>query len=278
MAEKIQMTALSPTMEEGTIAAWSKAVGDQVASGDVLCEVETDKATMEYEAVQEGTLLAILVEAGGTATVGQAIGVIGDQGEDIAAMLAEIEAEKSAPPAAAPAAAEETAAAPATPAASAPDDGAAPPKAEPAPEPRVAPKPAVTSDGSRIKASPLAVKLAAERNINLALVAGTGTGGRITRKDIESFRGVPGGRTVAPSQGAPAASDEIIPVTGKRAVIAKRLAESKFSAPHYYLKATADMDNVVAARKLLNEALPVEVSLNAFFIRLPPRRSSAIRW
>lgn len=272
MAEKIQMTALSPTMEEGTIAAWSKSVGDQIASGDVLCEVETDKATMEYEAVQEGTLLAIVVEAGGTATVGQAIGVIGDKGEDIAALLAEIASEGSG------------SAAPSTPPAPPAEPRDEQPSQEAAPKPVAPPKPEVaaaapertaqvaaprTSDGGRIKASPLAVKLAAERNINLALVSGTGTGGRITRRDIEGFRGVPGGRAVAaPPPGATSAQDEVIPVTGKRAVIARRLAESKFSAPHYYLKATANMDNVVSARTLLNSALPSKVSLNAFFIKI----------
>lgn len=277
MAEKIPMTALSPTMEEGTITAWRAKVGDEIAAGDVLCEVETDKASMEYEATQEGTLLKIVVAEGGNASVGQTIAIIGEKGEDTSAVESEIASEGSAPPAPEPEPTPEPAKA------EAPSEGeskkvdvsadgagsgakSAPKAAAPAPaaEPR--------SDGSRIKASPLAVKLAAERNINLSLVNGSGPDGRIVKRDVEAFRGVPLSAATSSTgasgggQNAPA-GDQTIPVAGKRAVIAKRLSESKFSAPHYYLKMSVDMANMMAARKMLNESLPHKVSLNAFFIK-----------
>ena len=265
MAEQVLMTALSPTMEEGTITTWSKKEGDTVDTGDVLCEVETDKASMDYEATQEGTLLKVVVGEGGTAKVGQAIAIIGEAGEDTAALEQQIAAAATAAP---PPAATPEPAAPAAPSAEPAPAPAAPSAPEPQPAAAPTPPPA-RADGARIKASPLAVKLAAERNINLALVNGTGTGGRIVKSDIESFRGVPGG----PGQAAAGVAgqvpaDEVIPVVGKRKVIAQRLAESKFSAPHYYLRNSVEMSNTIAARKLLNDALPRKVSLNAFFIKL----------
>ena len=267
MAEQVLMTALSPTMEEGTITTWNKPEGETVDSGDVLCEVETDKASMDYEATQEGTLLKIVVGEGQTARVGQAIAIIGEAGEDITALEQEIAAAAASPP---PTAAPEPAAAPTA-------QQTAQPVADPAPvaPPAAAPKPvppapqATRADGERIKASPLAVKLAAERNINLALIHGTGTGGRIVKQDIENFRAVPGGPGHAgASTGGRPAPDESIPVTGKRKVIAQRLSESKFSAPHYYLKSSVEMSATLEARKVLNDSLPRKVSLNAFFIKL----------
>lgn len=269
MAELIPMTALSPTMEEGTIVSWSVKEGDSVSSGDVLCEVETDKTSVEYESAIDGTVLKIIVGAGGSATVGQSIAVIGESGEDISDLLKEAENQGST-----------TQAEDATP--------SAPPAEEVAPEPPVAaqqtpaaptqkPQPVApppvesAAPGTRIKASPLAVKLAAERNINLALVKGSGTGGRIVKQDIENFRGVPGGANALGGVAAsamPSMADETIPVSGKRGVIAKRLSESKFSAPHYYLKNGVNMGQVLAARSLLNKGRSEKVSLNAFFITL----------
>lgn len=270
MAEKVPMTALSPTMEEGTIVSWVKKEGDTVAAGDVLCEVETDKTSVEYESSQEGTLLKIIVGADGSAAVGRTIAIIGEKGEDFSALLAEVESEAksggSASPATAEAAPEKTAAAPqeqpAAPQETAREQSAAPPAATPQ----------TSEDGTRIKASPLAVKLAAERNINLALVKGTGTGGRIVQRDIEQFRGVPGGAASvgggAAAEGLPGAyADQEIPVTGKRAVIARRLSESMYTAPHYYLTTSVEMDRVMEARRMLNQELSEKVSLNAFFIK-----------
>lgn len=286
MAEKVPMTALSPTMEEGTIISWSKKEGDTVSAGDVLCEVETDKTSVEYESSQEGTLLKIVVGADGSAAVGETIAIIGENGEDFAALLEEIASEGSAGKSAGGEndAGSETRSDESRDGAdedeSSADDeanAAAPP--EPPSETTASSPSEDTSrrmaaeSGGRIKASPLAVKLAAERNINLALVKGTGTGGRIVQRDIEEFRGVPGGAGslggAAPvSGGGPGIPEnQEIPVAGKRAVIARRLSESKFSAPHYYLSTSVEMESVLAARKALNDSVPDKVSLNAFFIK-----------
>ena len=280
MAEKVPMTALSPTMEEGTIVSWNKNEGDTVAAGDVLCEVETDKTTVEYESSQEGTILKIIVASDGRAAVGETIAVMGEKGEDISALLKEIESEGSARDNSNEESAEESSDESATegeadsgikqetkePAREEKKSAAARPSQEPDKSREIA----APASGYRIKASPLAVKLAAERNINLALVKGTGTGGRITKRDIEDFRGVPGGASAVAGStagGATAPADRDIPVEGKRAVIARRLSESKFSAPHYYLSTSVSMENVLAARKMLNATLPEKVSLNAFFMK-----------
>ena len=277
MAEKVPMTALSPTMEEGTITGWSAKEGDVISAGDVLCEVETDKASMEYEATQEGTLLKIIVGEGGNARVGQTIAILGEKGEDTSALEKEIAEEGSG------GGSDEADAEAEAPAEEKPEKQSAPekPAEQPAAEQKTPEKPASgtssaaarPSGDSGIKASPLAVKLAAERNINLALVTGSGPNGRIVKRDIENFRGVPGGKAAVTSAAAsggavPAGADQEIPVAGKRAVIAKRLSESKFTAPHYYLKTSVEMKSVVAARKMLNESLSYKVSLNAFFIKL----------
>ncbi len=289
MAEKVPMTALSPTMEEGTISGWSKKEGDEISAGDVICEVETDKASMDYEATQEGTLLKIIVPEGGQAKVGETIAILGEKGEDTSTIEQEVakegdssggEPEKSSSDESEPQ--EEKASEQEAPASAESKKSASaeePPQKKPAPTtgsggseqaPAANTQPA-RSDGSRIKASPLAVKLAAERNINLSLVTGSGPDGRIVKRDIEEFRGVPGGAGAAASSSgsasAPAAEDQVIPVAGKRAVIAKRLSESKFSAPHYYVKMAVDMDSMVQARKMLNATVPEKVSLNAFFIK-----------
>ena len=262
MAEKVPMTALSPTMEDGTIIGWSVKEGDTISAGDVLCEVETDKASMEYEATQEGVLLRIVVGQGGHATVGQTIAILGSAGEDITAVEAEI-------------AGESISTAPVSPEPPPPTEDSAPSTPPRLDEPVTAPvatevSPVPLSSGRAIKASPLAVKIASERNINLALINGSGPGGRIIKRDVEGFRGVPGGAASvsAASPGtAPALTDEEIPVAGKRAVIARRLSESKFSAPHYYLKNSVSMEALVAARKMLNDSLDYKVSLNAFFLK-----------
>jgi len=290
MAEKIPMTALSPTMEEGTISSWTAREGDTISAGDVLCEVETDKASMEYEATQEGTLLKIIVGEGGNAVVGQTIAILGEKGEDISALVEEASSEGGA----AGGAAKDAASGESSGTGSAGDDGKAAAaataesgdteakKEEPKKDTSAAEAPLKSAappergaadtrgDGSRIKASPLAVKLAAERNINLALVSGSGPGGRIVKEDIESFRGVSAATVTGPVAGGAAAAspaDREIPVAGKRAVIAKRLSESKFTAPHYYLKTSVEMAGVIDARKMLNASLPSKVSLNAFFLK-----------
>jgi pyruvate dehydrogenase E2 component (dihydrolipoamide acetyltransferase) len=266
MAEKIFMIALSPTMEEGTILNWSKKEGDSISTGDVICEVETDKASMDYESAQEGVLLKIIKGEGSGAKVGDTIGIIGEKGEDIADLVKEVENEAAAPaPAGESKAPAEEAAAPAAqqPAA------AAPAAAEPA-----STQPAAPAAGGRIIASPLALKMAAQKGIDISRVSGSGPGGRIVKRDIENFIAPAPGAASAPARAsasfAPAMAageDREIPVTGKRAVIAKRLAESMFSAVHYYVKNKVAMDNLMAARAMLNKEAPDKVSFNAFMLK-----------
>ena len=289
MAEKVLMTALSPTMDEGSIVSWSKKEGDSVAAGDVLCEVETDKASMDYESTQEGTLLKIIRGEGQTAKVGEVIGIIGEQGEDITELVQAAESDAAASEAdgaeadgaeaeATRGGAETEAAAEPTGAGAGNAEGAAPEArggAEGSAEPGGAPPPPA-ADGERIKASPLARKLAEQRGIDLRRVAGSGPGGRIVKDDIENYTPAAGAEA---SRAAPAAAgtgvygatlpaqDESIPVSRRRAVIAKRLAESKFSAPHFYLTLSVDMEQVMTARAGLNRELPEKAGLNAFFIK-----------
>ncbi|MFW5716247.1 MAG: pyruvate dehydrogenase complex dihydrolipoamide acetyltransferase [Spirochaetota bacterium] len=265
MAEKVLMTALSPTMEEGTIVSWNKKEGDSVSSGDLLCEVETDKATMDYESTQEGTLLKIIRGEGSASKVGDTIAILGEEGEDIAALVAEAEHV----PAESPAVEKEETGAPAG-APQAPGAGAAPQTGATASPPRT--DATAPASGAAVKASPLAKKIAAERRIDIGQVSGSGPGGRVVKSDVESF--TPGAAAGGPSTGGFAAaaamqpgSNVTVPVTGKRAVIARRLAESKFTAPHYYLKNSVKMDAAITARKQLNAELPEKVGFNAFLIK-----------
>ena len=271
MAEKIPMTALSPTMEEGTITSWNVKEGDTVSAGDVLCEVETDKASMDYESPQDGTIVKIIVGEGGNARVGQTIAIFGEKGEDLSAVEKEIADEGTGGAPIAPA--QEAPAEASPPATETPVATEAPATVAPSVTPTspAVPTPASTG-GGHVKASPLAVKLAAERNINLALVKGSGPGGRVVKRDIENFRGVSSSAvtSAAPTgafTSAPVGEDVVIPVAGKRVAIARRVVASKFSAPHFYVKTSVEMTNIIAARKMLNEALPTKVSLNAFFIK-----------
>jgi len=271
MAEKVLMIALSPTMEEGTIVHWNKSEGEQVTSGELLCEVETDKATMEYESPAEGTILKILVPEGGGAKVAEPIAVVGEKGEDISDLLKEVEAaEPSAAGAASPPAPPSAPSPP--PEASVPTGPAEPSTGGAAPAAAPAGGAARTSDG-RIKASPLARRLAEEKGIDLAQVPGSGPGGRIVKRDIEGYQPRPAAVPTGPIGpagpiGGPQLVEEQIPVTGKRKVIAQRLAESKFQAPHYYLKVTIGMDGLIDARKRLNAGLEdTKVSFNAFIMK-----------
>jgi pyruvate dehydrogenase E2 component (dihydrolipoamide acetyltransferase) len=259
MAEAVLMLALSPTMEEGTITRWHKKEGEAVAQGDLLCEVETDKAAMDYESVNQGTLLAILVPAGGRAAVGAPIAVVGKPGEDVSAFRA------ATPAAAAPAAATPVVA----PAAGA---GAAAARPEAAAPP--APPPMPSSGLRRIKASPLARRLARERRLDLGRIAGSGPGGRVVKQDLAAARSLPpgvAGLGAAPApQGEAALQDQRIPLSGKRKVIAQRLAESKFSAPHYYLKIDVDAGRFVETRERLNARLgeDARISVNALLMKI----------
>lgn len=280
MADKILMIALSPTMEEGSIVKWHKKEGDQVTSGDVLCEVETDKATMDYESTQEGTLLKIVIGEGGSAPVGQTIGIIGEKGEDISGLVKSISSEKAEAPAGA--AAEAKGPAQPSEAADKPEKAAATEKAaDKAPAGRPAAQPAgqpaagkALSTPGTVKSSPLARKVAAQKGVDVRMIRGTGPEGRVVVKDVENF--TPGAAMptsgVAAGAGFAAAAlpgqDVSIPVSGRRAVIAKRLSESKFSAPHYYVKASVQMERVIEARKQLNAELSEKVGFNPFLVKL----------
>jgi pyruvate dehydrogenase E2 component (dihydrolipoamide acetyltransferase) len=251
MAERVLMLALSPTMEKGAIVRWLKKEGDRVNSGDILCEVETDKATMEYESVQEGTLLKIVVPEGKEARVGELIAVIGKPGEDIQPVLGE------APPA--------NAAEPVQPAA------AVPPPAAPVAE---AAKPPETPSG-HVRTSPLARRLADEHGLDLRAIAGSGPGGRIVKRDIEqavaakSAAPMRAAGSEAPAPVRPGGTDvQEIPVSQKRKIIAQRLAESMYSAPHFYLTVPVDMGRLLEARERLNAGRGADkISLNAFLVK-----------
>ena len=254
MAEIIRMPRMSDTMEEGNIVAWLKQVGDKVEPGDVLAEVETDKATMELESYHEGTLLYIGVPKGSVA-VNALLAIIGKEGEDFKALLQEggapVAQPAAAPAEAAPAAVEATPAA----AAVAPTPTAAAPPAE-----------------GRIKASPLAKALAEGSGVDLSRVQGTGgAGGRIVKRDVEAFlQQQPSAPSAMPASPTPQYSGggfHEVPVSMMRKTIARRLGESKFSAPHFYLTMEIDMDNAVTARQRINEFAPAKISFNDLVIK-----------
>ncbi|MCF8238948.1 MAG: pyruvate dehydrogenase complex dihydrolipoamide acetyltransferase [Saprospiraceae bacterium] len=255
MAEIIRMPRMSDTMEEGNIVSWLKKVGDKVESGDILAEVETDKATMELETYQEGTLLYIGVEQG-TVPVNGLLAIIGEKGEDYKALLAEAEsAGNSAEPEVATAAPEK--AAPAAETVSAP---------APAATPAAASKVAPAEESPRIKASPLAKAMAEKAGIDLHQVTGSGgEGGRVVKKDIEAF--LEGHSAATPAISKPAGGFTDVPITQMRKTIARRLGESKFSAPHFYLTVEIDMDQAMIDRKLINELAPTKISFNDLVIK-----------
>jgi pyruvate dehydrogenase E2 component (dihydrolipoamide acetyltransferase) len=248
MPEKVLMIALSPTMETGTLARWRKKEGDPVATGDVLCEVETDKATMDYESGVEGTLLKILLPEGGQAKVGDTIAIVGKTGEDFSGLLAD--------PAANPAAAA----------------AAARPAAVPSAAPQ-APAPAHASPATgRIKSSPLARRLAQEKGIDLRSVAGSGPSGRIVKRDLDAAAlAAPSVQRGPALPLQPAAGDTVVPVSRMRQIIAKRLAESKFSAPHFYLTVAVGMDTLLESRARMNAGREKKLSVNAFLMAIAGR-------
>ncbi|HEY3430764.1 MAG TPA: pyruvate dehydrogenase complex dihydrolipoamide acetyltransferase [Cyclobacteriaceae bacterium] len=255
-AEIVLMPKMSDTMTDGVIAAWHKKVGDAVKSGELLAEVETDKATMEYESYNTGTLLYVGAEAGKSVPVNGVLAIIGEKGADWQTLLKAHQAKGSS-----------TTSQPAK---------AAAPSASTTP---VTSAPVVQeshSSNGRIKASPLAKKLAKDKGYDINQISGTGENGRITKRDVESYKP---GATVAPAKGGQAAapvvlpqvvgkeSFEEIPVSQMRKTIAKRLAESKFSAPHFYLTMEINMDKAVEARKSINEISPVKISFNDMVIK-----------
>lgn len=252
-AQVIKMPKMSDTMTEGVIAAWIKNVGDDVKSGDILAEVETDKATMELESYDDGVLLYRAVEAGNGVPVDGVIAIIGEKGADFETLL-----KAEAANAAAPAAEEKQEAAPAP--------AAAAPKAAAAPVAQAAP--AANSNG-RVIASPLAKSLAKEKGYDIAQIPGSGDGGRIIKRDVEAY--VPAAAPVA--GGAVAAgpvgveSYEDVPASQMRKAITKGLTNSQFGAPHFYLTMEIDMDKTIEARASINELAPVKISFNDIVIK-----------
>jgi len=267
MANVIEMPRLSDTMTEGVIAAWHVKVGDKVSNGDLLAEVETDKATMDVESFFDGTVLYIGVEEGNGIPVAALLAIIGDEGENVDSIVSEFETKAAASSEPAPT---EVEAAPApVSVASAPVVVAAPAPVAVAPVP-VAPS---TNGDGRVKASPLAKAMAKDRGIDLALVSGTGDNGRIVKRDIENY--VPSAAPAA-TAAAPVVqfatvngveSFEEVRVSQMRKVIARRLGESKYSAPHFYLTMEINMDKVFVARKSMNEISPVKISFNDIVIK-----------
>ncbi len=271
MSKTIQMPALSPTMEEGTLAKWLVKEGDTVLSGDLLAEIETDKATMEFEAVDEGVIAKILIAEGSEGVkVGTVIAIIAEEGEDAATVAAGGAKADAAP-------------APKADPVPAKAEAAAAPKADAAPAPRAeaaAPKPAIASD-DRVKASPLARRLAQAKGVDLASITGTGTNGRIVKADIEGAQ--PGAAApvataaapIAPAPVAAAAQDfgiphEVVKLSGMRKTIARRLTESKQQVPHIYLTVDIQLDKLLKLRGELNAGLSsrnVKLSVNDLLIK-----------
>ncbi|MBK7344410.1 MAG: pyruvate dehydrogenase complex dihydrolipoamide acetyltransferase [Saprospiraceae bacterium] len=251
MAEIIRMPRMSDTMEEGNIVAWLKKVGDKVESGDVLAEVETDKATMELETYQEGTLLYIGVESG-TIPVNGLLAIIGEAGEDYKSLLQEAGGSGNG---AAPV--QETA--PATPAS---DPQPAATESQPA---------VPAGDGQRVKASPLAKAMAEQAGIDLSRIPGSGgDGGRVVKRDVEAFlenKPASSSPTTHPAQPIPSGGFTDVPVTQMRKTIARRLGESKFSAPHFYLTIEIDMDQAMIDRKMINDLASTKISFNDLVIK-----------
>ncbi|RAV98610.1 pyruvate dehydrogenase complex dihydrolipoamide acetyltransferase [Pseudochryseolinea flava] len=253
-AEIVLMPKMSDTMTDGVIAAWHKKIGDPVKTGELLAEIETDKATMEYESYNAGTLLYIGAEAGKSVPVNGVLAIIGEKGADWETLL-KANSQKGGS-SAAPASTEK-AEAKSSAASSAPTAVAA------------------ESANGRVKASPLAKKLAKDKGYDIASIKPSGEHGRVTKSDVENYK---------PSAEAPAAkgksaapvslpkvvgqeSFEEIPVSQMRKTIAKRLAESKFSAPHFYLTMEINMDKAIEARKSINEISPVKISFNDMVVK-----------
>jgi len=256
------MEALSPTMEEGQLVKWLRSEGDQVASGDVLAEIETDKATMELVARGDGILRKIFVGPGDTAPVGAVIGVIAGKDEDISGIEGVGSGGGSAPAAVAEPERETQAPAPTR---------AAPPKAAPAPAP--APAAESAENGGRVKASPLARRLAADMGVDLARVQGSGPGGRVVKRDVEAAKtAVPAAASAAkiPAWTPDEAEYEDVPTSQMRKTIAKRLTSSIGPVPTFYLTVDIDMTRAIQARARINsilEADGLKVSINDLVLK-----------
>ncbi|GJH41395.1 dihydrolipoamide acetyltransferase component of pyruvate dehydrogenase complex [Capnocytophaga sp. HP1101] len=254
--EVVTMPRLSDTMTEGTVASWLKKVGDTVKEGDILAEIETDKATMEFESFYAGTLLYIGLKEGESASVDSLLAIIGPAGTDVNAVLAAVQSGGASASA------------------------SATPKAESKPAENTAPATTTVANANdRVFASPLAKKIAQDKGINLTEVKGTGENGRIVKKDVENF--TPSAKAATATAATPATATAAIPTvipvgvevteevknSQMRKTIAKRLAESKFTAPHYYLAIEIDMDNAMESRAQINNLPDTKISFNDMVVK-----------
>ena len=278
MSVDILMPALSPTMEEGTLSKWLKKEGDTISSGDIIAEIETDKATMEVEAVDEGTIAKILVEAGAEGVkVNEVIAILAEEGEDASSVKAPAKQEAPKDKAEAAPKSEETKPAPKT-EASAPAK-----KVDSAPTPSKSPLPSANASDGRIKASPLARRIAEMKGLDLSGLKGTGPRGRIIKRDVENAKAAPAGAsmgTAAQPDGlilpqilddrvyAPD-SYELVPLDGMRKTVAKRLTTSFMQVPHFPLNIDLELDHLLASRAAINAAARegVKVSVNDMLIK-----------
>ena len=233
MAEIINMPRLSDTMEEGTLAKWFKKVGDSVKEGEILAEIETDKATMEFESFHDGVLLHIGIDEGSTAPVDSIIAVIGSKGEDISSIIKGVNAVEEEPK----------------------------PVVEEEPKPDIKQVSLSNESTDRILISPLARKLATEKGIDIKLVKGSGDNGRIIKRDIDSYKPTNYSQFIQPRPNITESSNESQNSTMRKA-IAKRLSDSKFSAPHYYLNIECEMDNMISFRKQFVNTQNIKISFN----------------
>jgi pyruvate dehydrogenase E2 component (dihydrolipoamide acetyltransferase) len=254
MQEVILMPRLSDTMTEGVIADWHKKVGDNVKKGDILADIETDKATMELESYKEGKLLFAGAEKGQKIAVNDLLAIIGEEGKVNVQQIVDAAKNKGTAPA-------KTA-----------DTDVADPVTPKSTSETAAAAPQSLNGDSRIKASPLAKKLATEKGIDLSQLHGSGDYGRIVKKDVAEFNpsvSAPAAQKATAASSSPAGqvSFEDVPVSQMRKVIAKRLSEAKFSAPEFYLTIQVDMDQAVSSRAKINETSPVKISFNDFVLK-----------
>ena len=261
MAEVINMPRLSDTMEEGTLAKWFKKVGDSVKEGEILAEIETDKATMEFESFHDGVLLHIGIDEGSTAPVDSIIAVIGSKGEDISSIIKGTNTANEEPK---PEVKEE-------PKPEVKEEPKPEVKEEPKPEVKEEPKPEIKEEvksvelsnesTDRILISPLARKLANEKGIDIKSIKGSGDNGRIIKRDIDSYKSSDYSQFIHPRPSVTESFNESQNSTMRKA-IAKRLSDSKFSAPHYYLNIECEMDNMISFRNQFINTQNTKISFN----------------
>jgi len=258
MAEIVRMPKLSDTMTEGVVAKWHKKIGDKIKSGDLLADIETDKATMEFESFQEGVLLYIGIEQGKAAPVDSILAILGKEGEDVSSLIKEEtknQPSQKAEPAKTEKAVTTTTDKPKEPVQSTPEvktTHASPTSSSP------------STNNGHLKISPLAKKMAEEKGINVNAIKGSGDEGRIVKRDIDNFSSA-GNGFPKHTGGIESYKDE--PVSQMRKAIARRLTESKFTAPHFYLTMEIDMDEAVKAREAINTVAPEKISFNDIVIK-----------